>query len=116
MEIENYLGTVPPYAILSHTWNDEEITFQELIAQDPVVRSKKGYIKVQKCAAICQENSFGHAWIDTIGIDKTSSAEISEAINSMWKWYNEADFCYLYLEDVASDMWESVGNDWWKDW
>lgn len=57
MEIENYLGTVPPYAILSHTWNDEEITFQKFLAQDPATESKKGNIKVQKCATICQEKN-----------------------------------------------------------
>lgn len=33
-------------------------------------------------------------------IDKTSTAELSESINSMFRWYQKAKICYAYLEDV----------------
>jgi hypothetical protein len=42
-------------------------------------------------------------WIDTCCIDKSSSAELSEAINSMFKWYNDAEVCYAFLSDVNAD-------------
>ena len=35
-------------------------------------------------------------------IDKTSSAELSEAINSMWQWYENAEVCVVYLPDVPA--------------
>ena len=42
-------------------------------------------------------------WIDTCCIDKSSSAELSEAINSMFRWYRNADVCYAFLSDVNAD-------------
>jgi hypothetical protein len=45
------------------------------------------------------------------GIDKLSSAELSEAINSMFRWYQQAGICYAYLSDVeASPNWDNVIN------
>jgi hypothetical protein len=38
--------------------------------------------------------------VDTCCIDKKSSAELSEAINSMFRWYKNAAVCYAYLSDV----------------
>ena len=43
-------------------------------------------------------------WIDTCCIDKRSSAELSEAINSMYLWYREAQVCYAYLSDVCINV------------
>ncbi|KAF2186699.1 HET-domain-containing protein, partial [Zopfia rhizophila CBS 207.26] len=40
---------------------------------------------------------------DRCCIDKSSSAELSEAINSMYRWYNNAKVCYAYLVDVPDD-------------
>jgi hypothetical protein len=34
----------------------------------------------------------------------SSSAELSEAINSMFRWYREAEICFAYLEDVPSEL------------
>lgn len=58
-----------------------------------------------------KRRTFGHVWIDTISIDKTSSAELSEAINSMWKWYRDAEICYVDMEDVVSDVWDLGGEE-----
>ena len=93
---------LPEYAILSHRWEDEEISFQEL--QAGMGAEKRGY---QKIAAFCNEarkRGFEWGWIDTCGIDKTSSAELSEAINSMYKWYEKAAGCFVYLSDVTAKI------------
>ncbi|KAI1203314.1 heterokaryon incompatibility protein-domain-containing protein [Nemania serpens] len=91
---------VQPYAILSHTWGEDEVSFQDMKSADAA--EKKGYQKVKNCCALAKANGYGYVWVDTCCIDKTSSAELSEAINSMYRWYQEADVCYAYLADVPS--------------
>lgn len=90
----------PPYAILSHRWlqRREEVTYQEM-ANDPDT-SKAGYKKIVNFVKKTKSQGFEYAWIDTCCIDKTSSAELSEAINSMYLWYKTAAICYAYLSDV----------------
>ncbi|KAK1527103.1 HET domain-containing protein [Colletotrichum costaricense] len=80
------------YAILSHTWESGEISFQEMssTAVASTTKSKAGFDKIAKTCEIAQEKGLGYAWIDTCCIDKSSSAELSEAINSMFRWYQEA--------------------------
>ncbi|KAJ6015109.1 HET-domain-containing protein [Penicillium herquei] len=75
---------VPPYVILSHTWGNEEVTLQEM--NGPGATSKAGYAKIEQCCTIARAEGSNYAWIDTCCIDKTSSAELSEAINSMYRW------------------------------
>ncbi|KAJ2975956.1 hypothetical protein NUW58_g8212 [Xylaria curta] len=68
--IHDFTGrAVPPYAILSHTWGEGEVSFKD-ITKDRATGLK-------------------------------GSAELSEAINSMYRWYREAQICYAYLEDVT---------------
>ncbi|KAH0523162.1 hypothetical protein TsFJ059_008206 [Trichoderma semiorbis] len=108
-------GSIPPYAILSHTWgNDaEELSFREVengIIDKPgvVVRNGTtdklavGSTKLRGCCQQAVEDGLGYAWIDTCCIDKTNLVELSEAINSMFRWYNRATVCYAYLSDVPS--------------
>lgn len=64
------------------------------------VFAKKGFFKLQRTAALARSEGFDFVWVDTCCIDKTSSAELSEAINSMYRWYQGAQVCYAYLEDV----------------
>ena len=90
--------TLPEYAILSHTWGEEEVTLQDLRRDS--VHQMKGYQKVQKSCERARSDSLDYIWIDTCCIDKTSSAELSEAINSMFKWYERSARCYAYLQDV----------------
>ncbi|KAJ8128163.1 hypothetical protein O1611_g5473 [Lasiodiplodia mahajangana] len=94
---------VPPYAILSHTWgpDHEEISFHDL--QDGITRTGPGRSKFDHCCSQATIDSLPYVWIDTCCIDKTSSAELSEAINSMFKWYQRAKICYAYLSDVDVD-------------
>ncbi|UNI23590.1 hypothetical protein JDV02_009400 [Purpureocillium takamizusanense] len=93
----------PPYAILSHTWEDEEVTFQDFTNPDPEVRSRKqGFAKISKTCALAESEGLKYAWVDTCCIDKTSSAELTEAINSMFQWYRDAITCYAWLADLPS--------------
>jgi hypothetical protein len=91
---------LPEYAILSHTWEDEEVTLQDM--QSGVASHKKGYSKIQRCCQKAAEDGYAFSWIDTCCIDKTSSAELSEAINSMYKWYKDSSVCYAYLADLTT--------------
>src|ERR1700760_3808109 len=93
---------IPPYAILSHTWDEEgEVTFQDI--EGNRAANKKGYEKVKSCCSVAKANGFDYVWMDTCCIDKTSNVELSEAINSMYYWYQRAEVCYTYLADVSSD-------------
>jgi len=91
------------YAILSHTWGDEEVTFPD-VASYPGRRDMENLKGFAKLAGFCRkarEDGYEWVWIDTCCIDKSSSAELSEAINSMYKWYQEASVCYVYMADVG---------------
>jgi hypothetical protein len=92
----------PPYAILSHRWGDQETSFQELEAG--LGKDKDGYQKITTFCAQARDRGFEWAWVDTCGIDKTSSAELSEAINSMYKWYQQSAVCFVYLSDVTAQV------------
>ncbi|KAL7907019.1 hypothetical protein GGI35DRAFT_457505 [Trichoderma velutinum] len=92
---------IPPYAILSHTWGDdsEELTLHD-VANGNINKPGIGSIKLRGCCEQAQEDGLEYAWIDTCCIDKTNLVELSEAINSMFRWYNCASVCYAYLSDV----------------
>ena len=94
---------IPPYAILSHTWNEgEEVAFQELI--DGTGKVKPGYEKIRFCAAQAKRDGLRHFWVDTCCINRSNNSELSEAINSMFRWYRGATRCYVYLLDVSSGV------------
>jgi hypothetical protein len=92
---------IPPYAILSHTWgaDTEEVTFKDLT--DGTGKSKAGYNKIHFCGKQAVRDGLQFFWVDTCCIDKSSSSELTEAINSMFCWYRNADKCYVYLSDVS---------------
>lgn len=98
-----YNEKIPSYAILSHTWENEEITFEKIQRPDsPSVRSQAGFEKIRKTCEQAKLDEHQYVWIDTCCIDKSSSAELTEAINSMYRWYSNADTCYAYLSDVEN--------------
>ncbi|KXH32345.1 HET domain-containing protein [Colletotrichum simmondsii] len=94
------------YAIFSHTWNNDEVSFQEIssAAIATTTKNKAGFGKVAKTCEIAQEKGLGYAWVDTCCIDKSSSAELSEAINSMFRWYQEAKVCLVFLSDLRPEV------------
>jgi hypothetical protein len=103
LQLESFLGTEkPPYAILSHTWEpDGEILFEDLqTASTGDYREKSGFAKVMSTCNRALRDGYQYVWIDTCCIDKSSSAELSEAINSMFRWYQQSRICYAYLSDV----------------
>lgn len=100
------------YAILSHRWEEEELNFDEFRAGQS--HDKKGYRKVLKCCEQARAQELDYAWVDTCCIDKRSSAELSEAINSMFRWYAEARECYVYMSDVSSSS-DHIGTNAPKD-
>jgi hypothetical protein len=95
-------NNIPNYAILSHTWETDrhqEVAFHD-IGNDKA-RSKKGYRKIRFCGEQAQKDGLQYFWIDSCCIDRSSSAELSEAINSMYRWYQNSARCYVYLSDVS---------------
>ncbi|GAP85716.1 putative vegetative incompatibility protein HET-E-1 [Rosellinia necatrix] len=149
LELEDHLEDIPQYAILSHTWGDEEVTLQDWTLPstrdhllfllrglenggvvyekpqgpssaapvggtwrevgdgnwrsrlDPALRLDKfGYWKILKTCLLARKEGFNYLWADTNCIDKTSSADLSEAINSMYAWYRGSSICYVYMSDV----------------
>lgn len=109
LRLADFVGDyIPPYSILSHTWgkDSEEVTFQDMV--EGKGKNKLGYQKLRFCEKQSANDNIQFFWIDTCCIDKTSSAELSEAINSMYHWYRDADKCYVYLSDVSING--SVGS------
>jgi Heterokaryon incompatibility protein (HET) len=92
---------VPAYAILSHTWSEEEVSFQEVEAGTG--KDKAGWKKIDFCAKQAWADGLRYIWVDTCCIDKKNAVELSEAINSMFRWYQKAVRCYVYLSDVSID-------------
>jgi hypothetical protein len=100
---EFFDSNVPPYAILSHRWGNarDEVSFRDM--ETGTATGKLGLKKIEECARLTEEHQLGYFWIDTCCIDKNSSAELSEAINSMYRWYQNATVCFVYLNDVVVD-------------
>ncbi|KAI5992803.1 heterokaryon incompatibility protein-domain-containing protein [Pisolithus albus] len=104
------------YAILSHRWGTEvdyyEMTgLMKMDEQDKdEIRSRDGYQKIIKCCEQAKKDGYRWLWIDTCCINKHSSAELSEAINSMYRWYRNSQMCYVYLHDVDEPAFPTEQN------
>ncbi|KAI0100589.1 heterokaryon incompatibility protein-domain-containing protein [Nemania sp. FL0031] len=96
-KILDFQEDVPEYAILSHTWGKEEVSLAEF---QKAKTTSQGYRKILNCCKQAISDGLDYVWIDTCCIDKSSSAELSEAINSMYQWYRDSAICYAYLDDV----------------
>jgi len=107
-------SATPEYAILSHTWGMEEVTFEDL--RNGTGTKKVGYEKIRFCVEQAAKDSLQYFWVDTCCIDKSSSAELQEAINSMFRWYRNAVKCYVYLSDVSLPTCDDAAVDFTKAW
>ncbi|KAF2818536.1 hypothetical protein CC86DRAFT_399207 [Ophiobolus disseminans] len=106
--------------------HDSRFTLTEFTDHDKVTlanlekdteMTKAGYIKLQFCADQASKDNLRYFWVDTCCINKTSSAELTKAINSMSKWYRKATQCYAYLSDVSTGGISSrkpVRQDWYS--
>ncbi|KID93689.1 HET domain protein, partial [Metarhizium majus ARSEF 297] len=109
LQLELFPDPVPdktPYAILSHTWAHDEVCFDDMkdvsSAQD-----KAGFAKIRAACAMTRHHGLGYIWVDTCCIDKSSSAELSEAINSMFRWYKKSTVCFAFLSDLPQSSHET---------
>ena len=104
---------IPSYAILSHTWGDEEVLFGDLA--DGTAKNKSGYAKIQFCGTQAERDGLRFFWVDTCCIDKSDKAdktELQHALNSMFDWYRRAAKCYVYLADVSHHQEITDSPDW----
>ncbi|KAI0653285.1 heterokaryon incompatibility protein-domain-containing protein [Cubamyces menziesii] len=122
------------FAILSHVWDPAgpEQTFQDVQAIHASARRTFTHTpadddqellaliraqlsaKIVRCCQYAHSKGFEYVWIDTCCIDKTSSAELSEAINSMFDWYSFATVCYVYLADVPGSVSPRAQGSWFR--
>ncbi|KAI9150737.1 WD40 repeat-like protein [Paramyrothecium foliicola] len=93
--------TIPPYAILSHTWGPDadEVKFEDIVNE--TYETKTGYEKIRFCGEQAQQDDLHYFWIDTCCINRTDKSELSLAIQSMFRWYQKAAQCYVYLSDFS---------------
>ena len=106
------------YAILSHRWNDTEVNYEEIVDLAKMegqkrddIRERAGYKKILDTCRQAQKDGYEWVWVDTCCIDKRSSAELSEAINSMYRWYGNAKACYAHLHDVDGSSFPTEKDD-----
>lgn len=115
-QLKEFTGhELPQYAILSHTWgkDEDEVTYKDLAADHKPLQlqqgnfgaigpwQKPGAYKILGCCAVASHEGFQWLWADTCCIDKSSSAELTEAIKSMYSYYQRSARCYVYLSDVG---------------
>ena len=94
---------IPEYAILSHTWeqdNSKEVTYAEVISGTG--QDKGGFKKIRFCGEQARQDDLLYFWVDTCCINKQNKAELRHSINSMFRWYRNASRCYVYLSDVPT--------------
>ncbi|KAK4465404.1 hypothetical protein QBC42DRAFT_18726 [Cladorrhinum samala] len=110
-----YQDPTEPYAILSHTWGreDDELSFLDMQPERLDKCSSGRRSKLDRSCAQADKEGIKYVWIDTCCIDKTNAVELSEAINSMFRWYQKSTICYAYLSDVRRGDPEHIGKSRW---
>ena len=61
----------------------------------------------------CRNLKLRYLWIDTCCIDKRSTSEESESINSIFRWFEEARICLVYLPDVGKGFPKAFSESEW---
>ena len=93
---------IPSYAILSHRWEGREATYQSYRRyqgkDSPGIRKVMNFCKFAKA----QRPPHKYVWIDTCCINKHNSTELMASINSMYRWYENAQIYFVYLRDLPS--------------
>lgn len=109
---EFFEDDIPSYAVLSHTWGSEEVTFHDLTDGSGRFKRKAGYAKIKFCGKQAAADGIPYFWVDTCCINKDSSADLQESINSMYQWYKKSSRCYVFMSDVSrccseNTLWKS---------
>ncbi|KAK1760260.1 heterokaryon incompatibility protein-domain-containing protein [Echria macrotheca] len=101
-QVEEFVGEIPDYAILSHTWNpnEPEVTLADMAGNGIRDLRNSKFNKIRDVCKKAKEVGLKYCWVDTCCIDKSSSAELSESINSMYRWYQNSAICYVFLFDL----------------
>jgi hypothetical protein len=119
LRFEEFFDTeIPPYGILSHRWGEKELSYQMLnsVIELPISENEKlnhpklpgpGLDKIRNFRQYTS-TIWDWVWVDTCCINKESSSKLSEAINSMYRWYQNARCCYVYLSDVEWQTSEGI--------
>lgn len=129
-QLETFYDSSRPYAILSHVWRKDggrEIDYDQLnslakngppLDRDQVIYDRKvwdwfnqrgqDFNKIFGICNLARWENLQYVWVDTCCINKSNSSELSEAINSMYSWYKEAQVCYAYLEDIELESTDGV--------
>lgn len=102
---------IPRYGIISHTWITEEaeVTLKDIV--EGTGEKKAGYNKIRFCGARATEE-LQYFWLDTCCIDRSNDMELQEAINSMFRWYQNAAVCYVFLSDIAKSGASWKNKEW----
>jgi hypothetical protein len=108
LTFKDFLGDrIPLYAIVSHRWSEAELSYQSFLRdKEQYVNGhleSYGWTKIVKGTELALQCDLQWIWIDTICINKESSAELTQAINSMYSWYRLATECFVFLPDVHYD-------------
>ena len=93
---------LPPFAILSHMWSPEEVTYNGLTNQPEHCESKERYAKFLFCLRQAEYDGFEYFHMDTCCINPANNMELQTVINSMFRWFNSASKCYVFLSDVSA--------------
>ncbi|RYP72518.1 hypothetical protein DL771_004158 [Monosporascus sp. 5C6A] len=105
------------YAILSHRWAENEIIFNQIRDYAKELRNTRDrhcipqLDKIFGACTIARYQGTRWMWIDSCCIDKSSSQEYQESINSMFKWYNDAVVCITYMSDVRKNLSVTTGPE-----
>ncbi|KAK5696353.1 hypothetical protein LTS12_028577, partial [Elasticomyces elasticus] len=103
LELHTFVCDMPRYAAASHRWKDgEEATIEDV--KNRTNTDKSGYRKMEGFARYIRKEirEIEWFWIDTCCIDQGNASEVTEAVNSMFRWYSNAEVCIVYLADVGS--------------
>lgn len=91
-------GLEPPYAILSHTWGSQEVSYVDYTEGRGL--DGYGYQKIRNLCSTVKTYHIEWAWIHSCCVDRTSSAELSEAMNSSYEWFQRSEVCFVHLADI----------------
>ncbi|KIJ66015.1 hypothetical protein HYDPIDRAFT_27217 [Hydnomerulius pinastri MD-312] len=110
--VNDIIQGIVRYAMFSHRWDaGGEPTFRD------ISRGKRsnvaGYAKLSQFCKTAKALGYKLAWSDTCCIDKGNTAELSEAVQAMYKWYIHCHVCIVHLAG-SNSIFEFEKESWFK--